>query len=113
MITNGSELALIITAAGTLVTALGGIVVQVYTVSRQNRKISEGVAISLSNADKLDQHTEKLEAVQIATDGLTERLGDAKLAEGIAEGDAAGHARGIAEGSAVGHALGLAEGRSE
>jgi len=80
---TGTEVALIITASSTLTVGLGGILVQ---LRGQNEARKERAALS-----------GKMERVEKATDGLSERLGEAKLAQGTAEGTALGLAAGRAE----------------
>jgi flagellar biosynthesis/type III secretory pathway protein FliH len=77
---TGTDIALVITAVSTLIGVLGGIVVQLrgQTEARVER------------ADLKNTMTE----VKTATDGMSERLGDAKLAQGTAEG----HAKGLEQG---------------
>ena len=80
---TGTEVALIITASSTLVVGLGGILVQ---LRGQNEARTERAALS-----------NKMETVKVATDGLSERLGEAKLKQGTAEGTAVGLAQGRSE----------------
>jgi hypothetical protein len=80
---TGTDVALVITALSTLVGVLGGILVQ---LRGQTEAKSERAALS-----------NKMEQVKTATDGISERLGEAKLAQGTAEG----------------HAVGLQQGRDE
>jgi hypothetical protein len=80
---TGTDAALVITAASTLVGVLGGIIVQL-------RGQSE------SRADRAALAS-KMEDVKHSTDGLSERMGDAKLAQGQAEGHAAGLEQGRTE----------------
>lgn len=69
---TGGEIAQIITACAALVGALS----------------------SLRNGRTAKVAAGKVEEIRVATDGLVAKLGDAKLAQG----DAEGHARGIEEG---------------
>jgi flagellar biosynthesis/type III secretory pathway protein FliH len=73
---DGTGVALIITALSTLVGVAGGIVVQ---LRGQNEARAQRAKLS-----------EKMEQVKTATDGMSERLGEAKLAQGTAEGHAVG-----------------------
>jgi hypothetical protein len=82
---TGTEVALVITALSTLVTGAGGILIQ---LRGQNEARKE-------RAELKGQMTK----VQVATDGIVDRLGDAKLAQGKAEGTAVGLAAGRAEGT--------------
>ena len=80
---QGTDVALIITALSTLVGVAGGIVVQ---LRGQSEARNERAKLST-----------KMEQVKTATDGMSERLGEAKLAQGTAEGHAAGLQQGRAE----------------
>ena len=77
---QGTDVALIITAFSTLIGVLGGILVQ---LRGQSEARSERANLST-----------KMEQVKTATDGMSERLGNAKLAQGTAEG----HAKGLEQG---------------
>jgi flagellar biosynthesis/type III secretory pathway protein FliH len=80
---QGTDVALIITALSTLVGVAGGIIVQ---LRGQSEARNERAKLST-----------KMEQVKTATDGMSERLSDAKLAQGTAEGHAAGLQQGRAE----------------
>ena len=64
-----ADYAPIITAVAVLVPVLTASGIQIYMTIRQNRKIAESMAVSQSNSDKLDQHTEKLDSIECATGG--------------------------------------------
>lgn len=80
---TGTDVAVVITSLSTLIGVLGGILVQ---LRGQNEARTERAALS-----------GKMEQVKTATDGLSERLSSAKLAQGTAEGTAIGLAQGRAE----------------
>jgi flagellar biosynthesis/type III secretory pathway protein FliH len=80
---DGTDVALVITALSTLVGVVGGIIVQ---LRGQSEARAERAKLST-----------KMEQVKTATDGMSERLGEAKLAQGTAEGHAAGLQQGRAE----------------
>jgi hypothetical protein len=63
-----SETAILLTAIGTLVVALGTLITSI-----------GGVLVSLRN-------TKKITEIHVATNGLAEKLGDAREAKGRAEG---------------------------
>jgi flagellar biosynthesis/type III secretory pathway protein FliH len=73
---TGTEVALVISATGGLIVGIGGIWIQ---VRGQNEARAARMALG-----------SKMELVQKATDGLSERLGETKLKQGTAEGHAAG-----------------------
>ena len=80
---QGTDVALIITAFSTLIGVLGSILVQ---LRGQSEARSERAILST-----------KMEQVKTATDGMSERLGNAKLAQGTAEGHASGLQQGREE----------------
>jgi hypothetical protein len=84
---TGTDVAVVITSLSTLIGVLGGILVQ---LRGQNEARTERASLS-----------EKMEHVKIATDGLSDRLGDAKLAQGTAEGKAVGLEQGRSEQNQV------------
>jgi hypothetical protein len=86
---SGTEIALIITALSSLAGVLGGIVVQI-------RGQNEARKARLELSKKMD---EVKTTVVTATDGVVTKLGAAKLAQGTAEGHAAGLQQGRAEDS--------------
>ena len=88
---TGTEVALIITATGAWVTAVGGLILQ---FMGQNEARKERRNLTLGQTELKMQ----MKAVQISTDGVVETLALAKLAQGTAEGNAVGLAAGRAEG---------------
>lgn len=76
---NAGSIALIITAIAALLSAATSMV---------------GVLVSLRNGRKVDATVLKVDQIHEATNGLVAKLGEAKLAQG----DAEGHARGLEEG---------------
>jgi hypothetical protein len=82
--------ALIITAFSALITGAGGIGVQLrgQSIARKER------AIAAKERGELKQ---QMTAVQIATDGISERLEEAKKQQGLAEGKAIGLEQGRKE----------------
>jgi hypothetical protein len=83
---TGTEVALVISSISTLLGVVGGI----------------GLQIRGQNVARLEraQLRRGMEEVKDATDGLSERLGETKLAQGTAEGTAIGLAAGRAENKA-------------
>lgn len=100
---TGEGIAAIIGALGVAVPSVLLGVTQVVMTVRQNRKIAEATAVSMSNAVKLDTHTTKLDAVEKATDGIVTKMAEASKEEGRAQG----HEAGVREGNLEGLAAGL------
>ena len=92
-----SDYAAIITASAALITTLTANAIQIVMTCRQSRKIAEGVAVSVSNSQKLDAHADQLQEVKSATSGLTEKLQAVTKEAGVAEGRAEGLEQGRSE----------------
>jgi hypothetical protein len=89
---TGAEVAAIILASSTFAGVVGNLWVQLrgQNEARAERAIAKVERMALSN---------KMEEVKTSTDGISDKLGAAKLAQGTAEGIAAGLAAGRAEGN--------------
>jgi flagellar biosynthesis/type III secretory pathway protein FliH len=81
---------------GTLITILGSIALQFYNSYKSNRRKDKQDEMLFQQRIATEKQDVKLEALHVATNGMSERLAAANLQRGEAEG----HERGLKEGRA-------------